>query len=536
MAQCLARRRRACSALSFDCASLQLGYSIIGMKLGKFAKMAMRVEFQDVDAEELAAIEIAMAQAESSQDLDAEELAAIEIAMAQAESCGGSDASSKHLSKSDDDNIIAPVPAPRRRQTCGRQCGSGKSPMKPLSDDFVVLTQDVDAEELAAIEIAMAQAESSQDLDAFRLRQDLDAEELEAIGIAMSQAESMRELAAGRGIQPGSQSSSVASLHRMSGEAAAAPPSLPPAQIELVQRSRELALKRRREHEGKRGLARAGDDDLAAGQHVSTNTVKQEKPFSQAAAAAAAAAASDGVDGVIAHMRERAHETVAKRRGVYVLELNGGGFYVGKSDDIDTRIKQHMSGTFSSSWCHLQGGVKRVVPTLWPPQECLSSWEQNETIAQMLTHGFEKVRGFEWTKCVLNRSDCNTIKTMVFGHNDLCRRCGGKGHFQAQCGNRPKQTWLLELDARCQPMDPVKIMEQAALSYAPPCSQGRFERSAGRDRGGDGAGGGQRASSHRLKLDRGNFIPCVRCGRDSHAANSCYAKTGVDGVPLSERF
>lgn len=54
------------------------------------------------------------------------------------------------LTNSDDDSMTVSVPAPRRRQTRVRQCGSGKSPMKPLTDDFVDLTSDTPPERRAA--------------------------------------------------------------------------------------------------------------------------------------------------------------------------------------------------------------------------------------------------------------------------------------------------------------------------------------------------------------------------------------------------
>ena len=55
-------------------------------------------------------------------------------------------------------------------------------------------------------------------------------------------------------------------------------------------------------------------------------------------------------------------------RGVYVLELETGGFYVGKSENVQARV-------------------------------------------QMRKHGFDNVRGFEWTRCgPLEASDYQTIR------------------------------------------------------------------------------------------------------------------------------
>ena len=210
-------------------------------------------------------------------------------------------------------------------------------------------------------------------------------------------------------------------------------------------------------------------------------------------------------------------------RGVYVLELNGGGFYVGKSENVQSRVQQHLAGAGSSRYCSAKGGVKRVVPTLTPAQENLAGWEQSETLAQMRKHGFDNVRGFEWTRSgPLEASDYQTIRTLLLGHADLCRRCGGEGHFAAQCGNRRKQSWLEELEALCPATDSRSKTTQAVS---------KKNRVFKRTHGG--------ASSSRKRKQKGakkakavGVNPCARCGRNSHTAKSCYARTRVDGKPV----
>ena len=39
------------------------------------------------------------------------------------------------------------------------------------------------------------------------------------------------------------------------------------------------------------------------------------------------------------------------RAGVYVLALQKGSVYVGKSHDIESRIQQHRNAVNSSTWC-----------------------------------------------------------------------------------------------------------------------------------------------------------------------------------------
>jgi hypothetical protein len=73
--------------------------------------------------------------------------------------------SSIDLTNSDDDDIIVPVPVPRRRQACVRQCGSGQSSMKPLGNDFVDLTADTPPERRAARARSAAMGKIAIDFD-----------------------------------------------------------------------------------------------------------------------------------------------------------------------------------------------------------------------------------------------------------------------------------------------------------------------------------------------------------------------------------
>lgn len=141
----------------------------------------------------------------------------------------------------------------------------------------------------------------------------------------------------------------------------------------------------------------------------------------------------------------------ASRRGVYVLILDNGTRYVGKSEDVPTRIHQHRRGQ-GSAWCK-QGGVRtlRQAPTLTPAQADLNVWEQQETAAQMMRHGCDRVRGWEFTRCdPLTPVERALYERLVFGLGDVCRQCGHTGHFAAGCraaGGRGVAGWLREVRA-----------------------------------------------------------------------------------------
>ena len=238
-------------------------------------------------------------------------------------------------------------------------------------------------------------------------------------------------------------------------------------------------------------------------------------------------------------------------RGVYVLELNGGGFYVGKSENVQARVQQHLAGAGSSRYCVARGGVKRVLSTLTPAQENLAGWEQSETLAQMRLRGVDNVRGFEWTTQVLKPTDYQTIRTLQLGTADLCRKCGGEGHFAAQCGTRRKQAWLQEIDALCQlrGSGARSSLAESPAGFSASRSAAK-SRTAFKRRAGCTAGARKRkqapakkkaktrpqkkAKTRPQKKAKTRRKACTRCGRHSHSATSCFANTRVDGAVLGD--
>ena len=83
----------------------------------------------------------------------------------------------------------------------------------------------------------------------------------------------------------------------------------------------------------------------------------------------------------------RAHGNMEKQGHVYVLELEGGCFYVGWSADIQTRIASHFLGA-GAKWTQLHKPI--AVNSVRPGDTLL---ETLTTVALMCVHGYEKVRG-----------------------------------------------------------------------------------------------------------------------------------------------
>ena len=80
---------------------------------------------------------------------------------------------------------------------------------------------------------------------------------------------------------------------------------------------------------------------------------------------------------------------------VYTLELEGGNYYVGWSDDVPRRIAEHFMGR-GAMWTRVYPPV--AVLSVVPGGKDL---ENATTIALMCTHSWRKVRGGAWCQMEL---------------------------------------------------------------------------------------------------------------------------------------
>ena len=120
------------------------------------------------------------------------------------------------------------------------------------------------------------------------------------------------------------------------------------------------------------------------------------------------------------------------RSGVYVLKASNGLHYVGKSNDIDTRIEDHAEGE-GASCIASAGAVQEVKVLTTGQQDDLESWERNETLLRMKQHGIDRVRGWMFTSEKLTEAEKECAFRQICEKFDLCRRCGREGHFADVC-------------------------------------------------------------------------------------------------------
>ena len=113
---------------------------------------------------------------------------------------------------------------------------------------------------------------------------------------------------------------------------------------------------------------------------------------------------------------------------IYVLELNKGKYYIGKTDNPEKRIKDHISGN-GAEYTKMFGVVKllELIPSTDPFDE------DKITKSYMAKYGIHNVRGGNYCKIKLSEEERNLLKRDIWGSLGKCVRCGRDGHYIADC-------------------------------------------------------------------------------------------------------
>ena len=119
---------------------------------------------------------------------------------------------------------------------------------------------------------------------------------------------------------------------------------------------------------------------------------------------------------------------------IYVLQLEKGKYYVGKTKNPNFRIKSHFNSN-GSKWTQLYKPLK----VLEIKRNCDNYDEDKVTRQYMDKYGIDNVRGGSFVSVKLDNSVINTLQQMEIGTNDKCFKCGEKGHFAKECKDEDEE-------------------------------------------------------------------------------------------------
>lgn len=124
---------------------------------------------------------------------------------------------------------------------------------------------------------------------------------------------------------------------------------------------------------------------------------------------------------------------------VYVLELESNKFYVGKTNNPNTRLGEHVMNVelkgSGSSWTRQYKPLK-VLDII----KCYNVLDEDfTTIRYMKDKGIDNVRGGSFCELNLPKECVYTIEKIITGSSDKCYYCNSSEHYVNMCPEKDKR-------------------------------------------------------------------------------------------------
>lgn len=189
---------------------------------------------------------------------------------------------------------------------------------------------------------------------------------------------------------------------------------------------------------------------------------------------------------------------------VYVLRLEGGKYYVGKSNDPDSRVLGHFTKN-GCAWTRKYKPVEVVEFII----ESNAADEDKVTKQYMAKYGIQNVRGASYCQVKLKDCQLESLEGEMRSLRDECFKCGEQGHMARFC-KRKKSMFTTKKDikscSRCGRKNHSVINCYAKIHVLGHTIQNESEESG-------------------ASQSRNRSTQCSRCGRNNHTVINCYAKT-----------
>lgn len=217
---------------------------------------------------------------------------------------------------------------------------------------------------------------------------------------------------------------------------------------------------------------------------------------------------------------------------LYILELAGGKYYVGKSADVAKRYQQHKTGN-GSAWTKQYEPIKLLeTRPITSPYD-----ETNVTKELMKKHGIHNVRGGAYTAVILPEEQEDAIRHELRSAHDTCYKCGKSGHFANQCTRKSSFTATCQCGRKFLAVDELMSHIRMCIAReqveAPPTTGVCFRC---------GRTGHYEPDCYARTHTRGHSLEeesssedddtCFRCGRTGHYSADCYARRHIKGYPI----
>lgn len=144
----------------------------------------------------------------------------------------------------------------------------------------------------------------------------------------------------------------------------------------------------------------------------------------------------------------------------YVLKLHNNKYYVGRTNNLNSRYTQHKNG-FGAAWTKKYG-----VLSIFKTYEDDSPFYEDMVVKTMMhQYGIANVRGGSYSMLRLSDTQLGLLQAEIRGATDCCFKCGGN-HFIKYCAYKDTPVvWDSISDFAAQVCDSICLNVTKSFDY-----------------------------------------------------------------------